>query len=321
MRRGASQLLSPHTVTRYPEPVTRISASTALVALVPLVVAAIHLGPAPARADEYVLVLAVEAADEGDAALAMMADSMLRDALVEMPDVHLIDWTPTRATVASTCQTASMDATCLEVVAARYAADFIIVPTVGRQAQGPDVLRHIEARIYDAEARTFGDGATAAFDNDTDPEVALALLEVLMSDDEISEDDADIEDVDASEGRTIAAYATARLGHALGDARHLPGTMRARTTSLVPGPSPCSTVGALSDPTTRALCEQEHATANTRVLVIDGAGPLGHAPIARASEEVDAVGHGDRIDRMLERVRLNGRFSRSGVRVGAKIAF
>jgi hypothetical protein len=288
------------------------------------VMALVGLGlsqPSVGRADAHMLMLTVEASDE-DRALAQFADMMLREAAMETPHVTLIEWAPSRATLLATCQTAAIDEACLGAVAARYHADFVLLPYVETHEDQNVHVRHIEARLFDARGGTLGDAACAVLDASADPEVALALVEVLLGaleEDETPDDEA-IE-VDASEGRSLRGRALP--GHVAGTSDPARPTLRAGThgRGLVPTPSPCDSLSVLAGRTASAICHGERDPAPEALTITDGAGPAGYAALPEGENHFDHEDHGDRIDRMLERVRLSGRFSRGGVRVGAKIAF
>lgn len=276
------------------------------------------LAPGLARAEHHVLVLAVEATADEERALAQLADVMLHDAVVETPGVSVIDWTPDRATVTATCQSARVDEACLDAVAARYHADYVIVPYIARHEDQNASARHVEARLFDAREGTLGDAACAVLENATDPDVALALVELLLDDVVVPAPEDEGVEIDAGEGRSLGGYVTLRFGdpasvHALSHQGRVPG--------LVPSTSPCDSLSVLAGPSASVLCHGARAPAPEALTIVDGAGPVGHAAAAANEDHGDHEGHDDIIDRMLERVRLSGRVSRSGLRLGAKIAF
>lgn len=305
--------LSRPSRARYP---VRVKGQVRL-ALVALVLTALLADPARSRADTHMLVVTVQAEEEADVALAQLADMMLREAVLESPGITLIEWTPSRDTLVATCQTATIDATCLDAVAARYHADFVLLPNIEHHGDGASSARHIEARLFDAREGVLSDPACAVLEAGADPEVALALVEVLLGAHEIAETEDESAPLD--EGRSLGRHASAPLGRGADHRRHA-FHAAGESHRLVPTASPCDTLSVLGGQS--ALCHGERDPAPEALTVLDGAGPSGYAALPVGEDHLDHEGHDDRIvDRMLERVRLSGRFSRSGVRVGAKIAF
>jgi hypothetical protein len=284
--------------------------------------AALLAQTATVYADAHMLVLGVEAEVEEDRALAQLADMMIREAVVETPAVSLIEWTPTRETLVGTCQTAQIDESCLDAVAARFHADYILLPRIERHEDQAETVRHIEARLFDAREGVLGDPACAVVGATTDPEVALALVEVLFSAMRGEEDHDDAVELDASEGRSLRRVPPMSAHASRTQAASRP-SLRG-SSGLVPSASPCDSLSALVGRTSSVVCEgdRERDPAPEALTVLDGAGPSGYAALPEGEDHIDHEGHDDRIvDRMLERVRLSGRFSRGGVRVGAKIQF